>query len=516
MKIQTSDGKVFDVPEENVESFLSEYDSTMKSFEEANKQLADIDRQLHPGGKYGLTRNFLQGFVPGAARAEGVIRSIPSGFQDYSKYRDWARKSATEYAKAHPERALSATMGGALGSSALITALTFGLGGAAGAANTARAANLVARAANTANTASKWNRALRGLAGGAAYGGLYGFMDEPSESLADRLLTGTGSATLGGIVGGATPLAVSGASKIGNVFNRIRKGVSLESLPAEKVENYILKSGVLQNTPEQALSADILRKASAAGATDIYKPAYNMKATLNAASGMRGPELLYNPTQKMATAADILSAGRTPQLNWAAKRYTDFLKRVKDTPGQGLVAKEFLKRNPIAKEAIKGHPAFKDLPVGSFEWFKKMNQVLDDIMPKNIQDKNMTLRNNKLLTAKEDLANVREMIHPGTKQANLDYAIGEAWEKEGNKTLADRLSFIANMPTETSPALSSKEILQLGFKPFQRGRARELIEKGSLYLKPAPATQGFWQTFNEALINAGRQQSNKQNYQEEQ
>lgn len=509
MKIKTFDGKIFDVPEENVEGFLSKYNSTMKAFAEANKQLADVDRQLNPGGKYGLERNALAGLVPGAARVEGAIRSIPSGFQDYSKYRDWARKSATEYAKAKPEKAMAAAIGGALVPSALMTIFSAGGGAGAGAAN-------LARAANVAKTATLGSRALRGLGGGAALGSLYGVMDEPSESLADRLSTGIGGAILGGVVGGATPLAVAGASKIGNTLGRIAKGLSLESLPAEKVENYILKSGVLQNTPEQALSADILRKASAAGATDIYKPAYNMKATLNAASGMRGPELLYNPTQKMATAADILSAGRTPQLNWAAKRYTDFLKRVKDTPGQGLVAKEFLKRNPIAKEAIKGHPAFKDLPVGSFEWFKKMNQVLDDIMPKNIQDKNMTLRNNKLLTAKEDLANVREMIHPGTKQANLDYAIGEAWEETGKKTLADRLSFIANMPTETTPALSSREVLSLGFKPFQRGRARELIEKGELYLRPSAVTQGVWQAIDEALINAGRQQSNKKNFGEEQ
>ena len=513
MKIQASDGKIFDVPEENIDSFLTEYESTKSQFAEANEQLKDIDRQLNPGGKYGLTRNFLAGFGIGP-RVEGAIRSIPSGFQDYSKIRDWARKSATEYAIAHPGKALSASIGGAALPSALITALTFGAGSGAAAANTARAANIVAKAANTTKTASLGNRMLRGFGGGAALGGLYGFMDEPSESLLDRLSTGAGSAAVGGAVGGLVPLGVSAIGKVGNTTNRILKGLSLESLPSEKVENYILKSGVLQNTPEMQLQADVLRKASAAGATDIYKPAYNMKATLDAASTMRKPELLYNPTQKTATAADILNAGRTPQMEQAAQRYTNFVESVKDTPGQGLVAKEFLKRNPIAKEVIKGHPAFKDIPVGSFEWFQKMGQVLDDYMPKNIQDKNMTLRNNRLLTAKEDLANIREVIHPGTKQANLDYAIGKAWQETGNKTVANRLGYIANIPTETSPALSSKEILQLGFKPFQRGRARELIKTGTLYERPSATAQGIWQTLIDSVINAERQQSNKMTYPE--
>lgn len=509
MKIQASDGQIFDIPEENVEGFLSEYETTRKTFEEANKQLADIDRLLHPGGKYGLARNALSGLIPGAARAEGAIRSIPSGFQDYSKYRDWARESATEYAKANPGKAMAAAIGGALVPSALMTIFSAGGGAGAGAAN-------LARAANVAKTANLGSRALRGLGGGAALGGLYGVMDEPSESLADRLSTGLGGAIIGGVVGGATPLAVSGASKIGNTVKRIAKGFSLESLPAEKVENYILKSGVLQNTPEQALSADILRKASAAGATDIYKPAYNMKATLNAASEMRKPELLYNPTQKTVTAADILSAGKTPQLEQASQRYADFVAKVKDTPGQGLVANEFLKRNPVAKKILSVEPALKDVPVGSFEWFQKAERTLNNSLPKNIDTDRLIGRRASIMNAIDDISATREAIHPGTTQANLDYAIGKAWQETGNKTLADRLSFISNMPTETTPALSSKEVLSLGFKPFQRGRGRELIEKGSLYLKPAPATQGFWQTFNEALINAERQQSNKQNYQEEQ
>jgi hypothetical protein len=62
------------------------------------------------------------------------------------------------------------------------------------------------------------------------------------------------------------------------------------------------------------------------------------------------------------------------------------------------------------------------------------------------------------------------------------------------------------MPSETAPALSSKEVLSLGFKPFQRGRARELIEKGELYLKPSVKTQAASQTLENALINAFRLQ----------
>jgi hypothetical protein len=62
------------------------------------------------------------------------------------------------------------------------------------------------------------------------------------------------------------------------------------------------------------------------------------------------------------------------------------------------------------------------------------------------------------------------------------------------------------MPSETAPALSSKEVLSLGFKPFQRGRAREFIEKGELYLKPSVKTQAASQILENALINAFRLQ----------
>lgn len=496
MKIQTSDGKIFDIPEENIEGFLSEYE-TAKKFEEANKQLADIDRQINPGGKYGLERNFLRGLVPGASRIEGAIRSIPTGFQDYSKYRDWARKSADEYAYANPDKALFATVGGALVPSALATLLSFGTGAGASAAN-------LARAANVAKNARLVERSLRGAAGSAGLGALYGFMDEPSESLADRLGTATGSAIIGGGVGAATQPILSLLGATGNTLSRIVKGASKESLPAEQVERFMLNSGVLQNTPEQALNAEILRKGSAAGALDIYKPAYNMNATLEAASAMRKPDLLTNLTTPTTSAADILSAGRTPQLNLASERYAKFVESVKDTPGQGLVANEFMKRNPVAKKILSVEPSLEGVPVGSFEWWQKAEKTLNNSLPKNVDTDRLVGRRASILKSIDDISATREIIHPGTTKANLDYAIGKAWEETGAKTLADRLKYIANIPTEPAPALSSQKILEIGFKPWQRGRARELIQKGELYLKPSSATQLILQSLTGAGAEAGR------------
>lgn len=503
MKIRTSDGKVFNVPEENLESFLAEYESTKKTFAEANAKMADIDRALHPGGKFGYTRNVLKGLVPGAARAEATLRSGSVSNEDYEKYKKWAERSAQEYAEANPGKAMRARIAGALVPSAIATALSFGTASAPAAANVANAAR-VASVANTLNKAKLAERSLRGLGGGAGVGALYGFMDEPSESLADRLGTATGGAIFGGAVGGLAPLGLSATGTALSATKRFFKGIPLESLTPQQVEDFVLKSGVLKNTPEMALDAEVLRRASAAGATDIYKPLYNMKETIRASSGMKKPEVLYNPVKESASAYEILSAGKAPEIELAAKRYADFVKSVKDTPGQGLVAKEFLKRNPVAKEAIKGHPAFKDLPVGSFEWFKNMNSALDNIMPKNIQDKSMTLRNNKLLTAKEDLKNIREMIHPGSAQADLDYAVGKAWETEGRQVLSDRLSEMANLPTEKNPSISSKELLAIFTHPYKRGKARELIKKGDLYLKPSAKTQAANQILDQAIFNAFR------------
>ena len=123
MRIQTSDGKIFDVPEENLEGFLSEYE-TAQRFQEANAKMADVDRLLNPGGKYGLARNFIRGLVPGASRVEGALRSGAVSGPEYEKYRDWARQSADEYAQANPDKALGATIAGAIGPSALATMLS--------------------------------------------------------------------------------------------------------------------------------------------------------------------------------------------------------------------------------------------------------------------------------------------------------------------------------------------------------------------------------------------------------
>lgn len=498
MRIQTSDGKIFDVPEENLEGFLSEYE-TAQRFQEANDKMADIDRLLNPGGKYGLARNFIRGLVPGASRVEGALRSGAVSGPEYEKYRDWARQSADEYAQANPDKALGATISGALVPSALVTMLSFGSGAGVGAAN-------IARAANTIKNAGLGARMLRGAAGGAAYGGLYGFMDEPSESLADRLETGLGSSFVGGSVGGVTPFAISGISKTGNTLSRIGRGLSESSIPSEKVEEFILKSGVLQNTPESALTADVLRKASASGALDIYKPAYNMAETLKASSNLRSPKLLSNPTMETASAKEIIEAGTSPQLRQAQERYAQFVANVKDTPGQGLVAQQFLKRNPVAKKILDVEPALKDVPLGSFEWWQKAEQTLNNSLPKNVDTQRLIGRRASIMNSIDDISKTRETIHPGTTQANLDYAVGKAWQEEANKTLSDRLKYIANMPSETAPALSSKEVLSLGFKPFQRGRARELIEKGELYLKPSVKTQAASQILENALINAFRLQ----------
>lgn len=503
MKIQTADGKVFDIPEENIEGFLSEYE-TARKFEEANKQLANIDRQINPGGKYGLERNFLRGLVPGASRVEGAIRSIPSGFQDYSKYRDWARKSADEYAYANPDKALAATLTGAFGPALATVIFSRGTGTSVAAGKMIKATADVRNAINVSKNARLLERSLRGAAGGAGLGALYGFMDEPSESLADRLGTATGSAIVGGGVGGATQPVLSLLGTTGNAISRIAKGASKEALPAEQVERFMLNSGVLQNTPEQALNAEILRKGSAAGALDIYKPVYNMNATLEAASTMRKPELLTNLTTPTASAADIIRAGRTPQLDLASERFAKFVESVKDTPGQGLVANEFMKRNPVAKKILSVEPSLKDVPVGSFEWWQKAEKTLNNSLPKNVDTDRLVGRRASILKSIDDISATREMIHPGTTKANLDYAVGKAWEETGTKTLADRLKYIANIPTETSPALSSQKILEIGFKPWQRGRARELIQKGELYLKPNPATQLILEGITGAAAEAGR------------
>lgn len=467
-----------------------------KAFEAANKQLSEIDSILNPRGDNwaGAARNFLQGLVPGAARAEAVIRSAPSGFEDYSKYKENAFQSAEGYARENPEEALALNIGGALVPALgayLLAPVTGGAPAATATANLAQKTSLGARMARSAGI-------------GAGMGATYGFMNDPSEDLGERFGTGLGSGALGLALGGATPLALSTAGKAGNVARRVIRGIPEKSIPANVTEDYILNSGVLQNTPEQSIRSDILRKGAEAGARDIYDPAYMMNETLEASKNLRQPGILTNLTEETPAAQRILDAARTPQMDLAAQRYTDFVANSADTPGQGLVAKQFLRRNPIAREAIEGHPAFENVPVGSFEWFQKMGEVLDDVMPKNIQTKAMTARNNKLLTAKQDLAKVREEIHPGTAQANRDYAIGKSWQEQGNKITQKRLRTIAGQPQEGEWSLSTRGVLQLPQSAYQRGRARELILNSALYDRPAQPLENALSAEVQAILNGLR------------
>lgn len=480
-----------------------------EAFEAANKQLEDIENQASRlgGNPGGAIRTFARSLIPGALRAEAAIRSGAFSGDRYEKQKKKVYGSSERYIQENPSSAAALSIGGALVPSlALYFATPFTGGGSAAAAtaNLARAANV----ANNVRKASLGARTLRGLGLGGAQGAITGFMDDPSSDLTDRALTAAGSGVLGLGLGGAAPLAVSGIGTTGNFIGRLWRGAAEEALDPKVVEDFALNSGILQNTPEASLAMNILRKGSQSGATDIYKPMYNMYQTLKVSEGMRNPGLVTNEIIETPAAQRIIDAGRTPQLDLAAKRYADFVDSVQDTPGQGLVAKQFLRRNPVARDAINGHPAFIDVPLGSFEWFQKMGQVLDDLVPQNVQGKSMTLRNNKMLTAIKDLKNIREEIHPGTAKANEDYAVGKAWQQRGNKVVQERLNAGNTAPFEENWGFSSSNILGKFQRLKDRGRARELILNGSLYDRPSQSLENAVSAEIQAIMNGLRNVSN--------
>lgn len=463
------------------------------AFEEANKRLKETGEVLNTRGQNwaGAARNFMQGLIPGAARIEAGIRSLPSGFEDYSKYKKNAFESAEGYAAANPTAATSLAVTGALAPSLAMYLASPFTGGSTAAAGTANMARAAATGANAAR-ASLAARALRSAATGAGMGATYGFMNDPSEDLGSRLETAAGSAVLGGGLGAATPFALWGGERGLTLAQRILRGASKEKLPADTVNKFVLDSGILQVDPQKSVNADILRSASAAGARDIYDPLYRMNATLEAAGTRKQPRIITSRTQDTPSAAQIMDAARSPEMTVASQDYTKFAQSVKDTPGQGLVANEMLRRNPVIAGELKGHPAMVGVPKGSFEWFQKVNEIIGDKTSPATYTKSMSLRNNKLLTAKKDIEDTMETLFPGAKQINTEYAAGQGWEEAAMKNAKNTVRYMANMPTEYVPAASSRSLFDILYRPYKRGRARELVLTGGL-------REGAPQTLENAL-----------------
>lgn len=452
-----------------------------------SENLSDLGKELNRGNNWaGGARNYAQGLSVGTAdEIEAFVRSGgKTGGDKYDKYLQNARESIEGFARANPSRAIALQIAGGLTPSLL----TFG-------------------AAAPASTAGLLTRGVISGLKGAGLGGIAGFASGKG-GFEDRLNTAIGGGALGLAAGGLTPIATSALGKMYNTTKRIVKGVPESSLPAQQVEKFTLGSNVLSNTPEGNLNAEILRQGSAAGALDIYNPLYKMNATLEASKKLRNPGMLVDTLSETPSAQRIIDAAKTPQLKLAEKRYSDFLSKVEETPGQGLVAQNFLKRNPIAAKILSVEPSLKGLKLGSFNWFKKAESTLNNSLPKNLDTQRAVGRRASILNAIDDMSNIRETIHPGTTAANRDYAIGKAWQESGNNVAAQRLKFMRNLPVEEAPGLSSTDILRIGGKPFVRGRARELIQTGKLYERTPQTLEDAASAEVISILNALRNTGN--------
>ena len=512
MKIKTSDGKIFDVPENNVESFLSDYNA----FQDANKELAELSLQLNRGNNIGGgARNFAQGATMGGAdeleaetRANSAMgtdlrnkfqnlseeqkeyyRNNPKELakianevynENYDKYLKNARESYKGFGRSNPKTALGLQFAGGLAP----TALTFGAGAPASAAT--------------------GTRMLVGGLSGLGYGTISGFLSGEG-GLKNRLDTAYGSGGLGLALGALTPPVISGFGRAANTTKRIVTGFPKNTIPETSTSSFILNKA-MANTPEvEEGVASVLNKGSAAGALDIYNPAYRMRETLKASKGLRNPGMLTDTFSESPAAQTIINSAKTPQLKLAEQNYKQFLQSVEDTPGQGLAAQQFLKRNPVANKILGEEQSLKGLKVGSFEWFKNAERTLNNSLPKTLDTQRAVGRRANILNSIDDISNIRENIHPGTTKANADYAIGKAWQERANDVAQERLNYIGNLPVEDKPGGSVKDILKIFYNPYLRGRARELIKNdGMLYQGPSSTVQSGAQTVSQDILNTLR------------
>ena len=424
-----------------------------EAFANANRQLKEIDNALNPGGRWGATRNFLRGLVPGESRIEGTIRSIPSGFQDYSEIRDRARQSADEYAAAHPGRAMALATGGALVPSALISALTFGTGSGVGAANTARAAATVANAANTAKKVGTLAKMGRGVLSGGGIGGLYGFMDAPEESIEDRLLRATKSAGVGGVVGGMVPAVGEGLSVLGNFAKNI-KATNLRLTPAE-TEQALLRVTANPSTAKDVEKA--LTNAVKYGNDDIGYSARNLTQRF---ANLKNEIKNHNDGLMRSTDPDLYNAIRTPELENASRAYGAFMDANKSLELPRGFAKKHSQPGSYIREIDKDLStktaqemmAARGVEPGTFGAAQEVKSLLG-AKTRDLQSSKNSFGAKQAAFEKQKLTDSMEELAPGLKQLDAQYR--QALENQ-TKQIDSRvrtLQKIANVPVDTINAI---------------------------------------------------------------
>ena len=326
---------------------------------------------------------------------------------------------------------------------------------------------------------------LYGLGTGAVAG--YGAGTGDWKNRAEMGLYGS---LLGGGIGTVTPLALGGLGRAtGRIFRGLGKGPTEQQIDDFVLDNVIGLAGKPSNQARR--NASILLQGIQDGDTALQDAMANLHNKTTVALGQRNPNITGlamspNWTPQTASTQRIMSAFTTPSKTAAMSEFGNFVAQQPDVRLANDAIKTFYKNNPTAKTIVRANKrrlGYNKSPneLTTYEGLQKIDQTLDRNLPKNLDNNRVVNRNAKILDAKEDLANLRETLFPGQSKMDAMYRASSSVQENAQKKALGFLEQLASGTTNpTNMEVSLTGASKLGFKPYVRGRARELILKGSL------------------------------------
>lgn len=426
----------------------------MSDLQEAGNTVEYIGNVVRGRGNNagGALRNVAQGVSFGFAdELEAALRSGAISGEEYDKYLQNARESYQGYAAQNPNKALALNLAGGF----LPALASFG-------------------ATAPASAATLGQTAIRMGLTGAGYGALGG-LGTGEGGLSERLASAQEGAWRGGLTGALIPVGVSGAKDALTIGSRIRKGLGKN--PMSKGEITESMFGLLANNADDLDNALLLGEAVRKGDKGIQQAAKDINTVNQLAKKAeskgynRGIVEGYN---------EITEKIKTPEMLAAEQAYADFAAQVPAGTNSGMAISNFFRKHPTAASIWEKY-AEKTPKVNpnSFEGMRDINTALRARMKRASRADNFALVDD-IQDALDDLSVIRENTTPGIKAIDRQYSIARNAQDVVDDNFFANIKHITAPKEIQQPVASGTEGVRLGFKPYVRGKARELLSEGGL------------------------------------
>jgi hypothetical protein len=358
-------------------------------------------------------------------------------------------------------------------------------------------------------------RILTGAGVGAGLGGVAGF-GAGEGGVGNRMDNAILSGLVGGATGAALPAATSTISSVGRTGSRILRGIGRNKQSESQIGDFLLKNvvaGAGKPGAQAKIDASTLLQAAQRGDDAILNAATNLENKMAGMAKMSNPYLVESApsprwTAQTPSAQKIVDALNTASKKQASKEFGEFVAQQPDKTGAGLAVNNFFKSNPVAADIVRVNQRRIGQDLTTYGGLQKIEETLRNNLPKNLDTSKAVNRNAKILDAIDDLSNLRETLFPGQKAVDVKYASAiNAIQEPAEKKAQSFVSQIASgIPYTNNPELSLTGAARLGFTPYLRGRARELIERGSLKPEYSGALDSLLQGLGFSGVDALLQQ----------